>query len=128
MIKNNLTGDYYIGQSKDLGLRFKNYFNNSYLNSKNTFIISRALIRYGFINFSIIILEYCDESQLTVREQFYMDKLQPKSPAPARRHHLRWWANILKIAKSSSGYTHSDESKEKRSKALKGLYTKEKSP
>ena len=50
---NNLqTGDIYIGSSTNLSNRFRNYFNISYL-SKNDLIISRALIKYGFINFSL---------------------------------------------------------------------------
>ena len=48
------------------------------------------------------------------REQYYLDSLQPQY-------------NILKLAGSSSGYTHSEESKDKRSKALKGVYTGSKS-
>jgi group I intron endonuclease len=80
------------------------------LKSKGGFIISRALIKYGYANFSVSILEYCDKSDLLVKEQYYFDKLDPQY-------------NILKIAGSSQGYKHTDESKAKRSKALKGVYT-----
>jgi len=84
------------------------------LKDKQSFIISRALIKYGYINFSISILEYCDKSNLLEREQYYLDSLQPQY-------------NILKFAGSSLGYTHSQESKDKTSKALKGVYTGSKS-
>ena len=110
---NKITGDIYIGQSSNLALRFKNYFNLSYLKSKENFIISRALIKYGYSNFSITILEYCNKSELLNREQYYLDKLGPKY-------------NILKIAGSSLGHTLSEETKGKISKALKGVYAGEK--
>jgi len=114
MLTNKLTNDIYIGQSLDISKRFKNYFNISYIKSKYTFIISRALIKYGYSKFSLTILEYCDKSDLLKREQYYFDKLNPQY-------------NILKIAGSSLYYKHSEETKAKISKALKGIYEKEKS-
>jgi len=115
MITNNITKDIYIGQSIDISNRFKNYFNLSYIKSKNSFIISRALIKYGYSNFSVAILEYCDKSHLLVREQYYLDKLNPQY-------------NILKIAGSSLKSKHTEETKVKISNSLKGVYIKEKSP
>ena len=109
LLTNKLTDEIYVGQSIDLSKRFIRYFNLSYLKSKESLIISRALIKYGYVNFSVSILEYCDKSILTEREQYYLDKLEPKY-------------NILKIAGSSLGYKHSEVSKQKRSKALKGVY------
>jgi hypothetical protein len=112
---NKLTDEIYVGQSVDLSKRFIRYFSLSYLKSKESLIISRALIKYGYVNFSVSILEYCDKSILTEREQYYLDKLEPKY-------------NILKIAGSSLGYIHSQVSKQRRSKALKGVYVGIKSP
>jgi len=117
MLTNKLTKDIYIGQSTDLSNRFINYFNLSYLKSKDSFIISRALIKYGYSNFSLTILEYCGAkllSDLTIREQYYFDKLNPEY-------------NILKIAGSSLNFKHSEETKTKISKSLKGVYVKENS-
>jgi len=96
MLTNKLTNDIYIGQSADISKRFKNYFNFSYIKSKDSFIISRALLKYGYSNFSVTILEYCDKSNLIVREQYYFNKLNPQY-------------NILKIAGSSTGFKHSPE-------------------
>jgi group I intron endonuclease len=115
LLTNKLTDEIYVGQSVDLSKRFIRYFSLSYLKSKESLIISRALIKYGYVNFSVSILEYCDKSILTEREQYYLDKLEPKY-------------NILKIAGSSLGYIHSQVSKQKRSKALKGVYVGIKSP
>jgi len=111
---NKLTNDIYIGQSINLSKRFIRYFNLSYLNNRNTLVINRALIKYGYSNFSLEILEYCDIANLNEREQYYFDTLNPKY-------------NVLKIAGSSLGYKPSEETNAKKSKALKGIYTKEKS-
>ena len=78
MLTNKLTDEIYVGQSVDLSKRFIRYFSLSYLKSKESLIISRALIKYGYVNFSVSILEYCDKSILTEREQYYLDKLEPK--------------------------------------------------
>jgi hypothetical protein len=78
MLTNKLTGDIYVGQSIDLRKRFLNYFNLSYLSRRNELIICRAIIKYGYSNFSITILEYCDKCDLDIREQHYFDVLNPK--------------------------------------------------
>ena len=118
---NKLTNDIYIGQSIDLSKRFIKYFNMSYLKNRGTLVINRALIKYGYSNFTLEILEYSDKANLTEREQYYIDKLNPKY-------------NTLKIAGSSpllrkqgGGHKLSEETKEKISKSLKGIYVKEKS-
>jgi len=115
MLTNNLTGKIYIGQSIDISNRFKNYFNPSYLKRSRSILISRALIKYEYLNFSLTILEYCDKSNLLVREQYYLDKLNPQY-------------NILKIAGSYLNSKHTEDTKAKISKSLKGVYIKEKSP
>jgi len=118
MLTNQLTGDIYVGQSTDISKRFKNYFNISYLNSKPGYIINRALLKYGYSKFSLTILEYCDISDLTIREQYYFDKLEMAPPTQY---------NILKIAASSLGFKPSEDTKDKISNALKGVYIGDKS-
>jgi len=58
--------------------------------------ISRALLKYGYSNFKLEILEYCEPSNCLEREQFYFDLLQPEY-------------NILITAGSSLGFRHSEE-------------------
>lgn len=114
MWTNKLTGDIYVGQSVDLRKRFIKYFSLSYINSRKELIISRALIKYGYTNFSVTILEYCKESYLDIKEQYYFDTLNPQY-------------NIKKVAGGSSkGLILSEEHKAKISKSLKGVYTGEK--
>lgn len=69
--------------------------------------ISRALLKYGYSKFKLEILEYCSPEDLIEREQYYLKSLEP-------------YYNILKIAGSSLGYTHSQETKDKMAAAKKG--------
>lgn len=58
---NKLNGKFYIGSSKNLKNRFLKYFNlNNISKIKNNLTISRALVKYGYNNFRLEILEYCD--------------------------------------------------------------------
>jgi group I intron endonuclease len=114
MFTNKITKKIYIGQSSDLSNRFKNYFNSSYIKSKSSIIIHKALIKYGYPNFSLTILEYCNKSDLLTREKFYFEKLNPQY-------------NILKIAGSSKKSKASENTKAKTIKSLKRVYIKEKS-
>ena len=98
--RNNINGKCYVGSGVNLGKRFKEYFSLKYLAGCGNMNISKALMKYGYFNFSIEILEYCDKSQLISREQYYMDLLKPEY-------------NILKVAGSSLGFKHSEESRKK---------------
>ena len=114
MLTNKITKKIYIGQSKDLSNRFKNYFNFSYLKNKANLIICQTIVKYGYSNFSLTILEYCDKFELLTREQFYCDKFNPQY-------------NRLKIAGSSLNSKHSEYIKTRISKSLKEVSIKEKS-
>jgi len=114
---NKINGNFYIGSSKNLSNRFRQYFNLSYISQvKNQLSISRALIKYGYDNFRLEILEYCENSKSTLlnREQYYMDLLNPVY-------------NIEKIAGSSAGRVLSEETKLLISKSLKKRYSIHKS-
>lgn len=92
---NLVNGKSYLGSSVDLSRRFTSYFNYSYLSS-NKMIICQSLLKYGYGNFALEIIEYCDPSLAVSREQYYMDLLKPEY-------------NILKTAGSSLGFKHSEE-------------------
>lgn len=59
-------------------------------------IINKALKKHKHCNFSLEILEYCEPSNVISREQYYLDLLKPEY-------------NILKIAGSSLGFKHTEE-------------------
>lgn len=91
---NKVNGKTYIGSSANLGKRLSNYYNLSYISSGNM-SINKALIKYGYSNFTLEILEYCDRKDILVREQYYLDLCKPEY-------------NILKVAGSNLGYIHSE--------------------
>lgn len=40
-------------------------------------MIHKALLKYGYSNFSLEILEYCNQRDIVKREQYYLDLLKP---------------------------------------------------
>ena len=110
---NKLSGSFYIGSAKNLRTRIYSYLQLSILlKGKNNSIITRALIKYGYSNFSLEILEYCDVSKLIEREQYYFDLLEPDY-------------NIAKVAGSTIGVPRSEEFKNKLRELRKGKVHKE---
>lgn len=74
--------------------RLYKYFSIKHLAKYKT-PIHNALLKYGFKNFSLEILEYCEKGvDLVKREQYYFDLLKPEY-------------NLLKIAGSPLGFKHS---------------------
>jgi len=63
---------------------------------ENNTPIHNALIKYGYSNFSLEILEYCDVKNTILREQYFIDTLKPEY-------------NILQKAGSSLGFKHSEK-------------------
>lgn len=89
----------YIGSSKSLSTRFKQYFNYNHISyPKRNLIIYKALLKYGYAGFRLEILEYCSPEVLLEREQFCFDMFSPDY-------------NILKVAGSPLGYRHSEAAK-----------------
>src|SRR5205085_9738932 len=58
MWTNNINKKRYIGSSQYLNKRFKEYFNVNYLFRNTSMYICNALIKHGYCNFSLTILEY----------------------------------------------------------------------
>lgn len=96
---NNINSKTYVGSSVNLTERLYKYFSIQHLTKYKT-PIHNALLKYGFDNFSLEILEYCEQGVYPVtREQYYFGLLKPEY-------------NILEIAGSSLGFKHSDETLE----------------
>jgi group I intron endonuclease len=86
------------------------YFSVSNLKAEITrsrSVIYRSLLKYGYSNFLLEILEYCESSHVILREQHYLNLLKPDY-------------NILKFAASSRGLKPSKETKAKISAKLTG--------
>ena len=74
-ITNKITGDFYIGSSKDIKLRWATHKSPSthkrYPNAK----LYKAMAQYGRDNFTIEVIEETDN--LREREQYYIEQLKP---------------------------------------------------
>jgi len=106
---NLITDKSYIGSSISLGGRFSNYYSLAYLKKRvkrGSSIIYNSLLKYGYNNFSLDILEYCEPNELIKREQYYIDILKPEY-------------NISKTAGSRLGTKQSEETKQLISNARK---------
>jgi group I intron endonuclease len=77
---NNINGKSYVASSTSLSNELNIYYSLSSLRRevKGSIIIYRALLKYGYSNFSLDILEYCEPSVLIAREQYYIDYLKPE--------------------------------------------------
>jgi len=64
--------------------------------TRNTRPVHKALLKYGHDNFILEILEYCKNTELLEREQYYLYLLNPEY-------------NILKHAYSMLGFKHSED-------------------
>lgn len=97
---NNINDNFYIGSSINLKGRMKNYLNKAYLKSKQNFNmpITKALLKYGYANFDLFILEYTQLNKISIRETYYITTLLP-------------YYNVLKEGYSSIGYKHTEETK-----------------
>lgn len=96
---NSINNKTYVGSSTNLSERFLDYYQSRVL-LKNKTPIHNALLKYGYSNFSLEILEYCKREQAISKEQYYFYLLKPKY-------------NILKIAGSSLGYSHREDTIER---------------
>lgn len=106
MISNKINGKFYIGKSNDLTKRFYAYLNINRLENNKNIRINRALLKYGYHNFSRTTLEFIDlkrkepakklsqrreyrdlmrkffglksHNRLTLREDFYIKVFKPQ--------------------------------------------------
>lgn len=132
MWKNSINGKRYIGSSENLNRRFKEYFNINYLLKNNSMYICNSLIKHGYSNFSLIILEYCSPSKCLIREKHYWDLFNPEynlakdptAPFSGRKHSDKTKTKMSDALTGENhpnyGKTHSDETKTIMSEAKKG--------
>ena len=98
MWTNKLNGNKYVGSSMALKRRLLEYYNVNRLLNENSMPINVALIKYGYSNFSLTILDICEKDSLMSREKHFFEIYSPEY-------------NILKTPGSpsrGSGWTHSE--------------------
>lgn len=96
-----LSGKSYVGSALDLTRRFRNYFSAAFLEKElrhGDSLICSSLLKYGYSEFTLEVLEYCDPLGIISREQHYFDNLKPVY-------------NIWTMVRSSKGFKHSAETK-----------------
>ena len=96
----------YIGSASDLYKRFHRHLSQLVKDKHENKYLQNIFNKYGWFNFKFEVLEFCDNKELERKEQFYIDTLNPN-------------VNILRVARSSLGFKHSDESRLKMSNSQK---------
>ena len=100
MWRNLINNKRYIGSSENMHRRFREYFNINHLLKNKSMYICNSLIKHGYSNFSLTILEYCLPDKCLEREGYYWKLFKPEY-------------NIAQDPTAPmSGRTHSDESKQ----------------
>ena len=105
-LQNKLSPDkWYVGQSLDILSRWDIAYKRMYCKKQPK--IYNALKKYGYENFEKVVLEECDESVLTEREDFWMK-------------YYNSIENGYNIREASSKGSVAEETKQKISKSMKG--------
>ena len=106
MIVNKLNGKCYVGSTRSIKVRLYNYFNIALAAIQKGRPISSAILKYGLVNFSFIIIEEVDLSihNLEERETFWIKQIKPEY-------------NSVKEAARNISIPHLDETKLKISKS-----------
>jgi group I intron endonuclease len=95
---NNITNEFYIGSSINLTKRMVSYYYYTNSDKPSKLVIIRAMKKYGTENFSLGILEFCQQDlKICINlEQKWINLYKPKY-------------NVLNIAGNSFGFKHSIE-------------------
>jgi len=116
-IEHIASGQLYIGQSKDIHTRLRDH--KSYLKTgrHRNYFLQKIYTIEGIEGLRFYLVERCEESQLTQKEQSYIDSLHSKYPTGL---------NILDAFEPFKGRSPSLETRQKLSKAATGRkHTKE---
>lgn len=73
-----MNGKKYVGSSVNLRRRLLEYYNINRLLSESSMPINVALLKYGYHNFSLTILETCDINDLMSREKHFFEVYSPE--------------------------------------------------
>ena len=108
-LTNTVDGKIYVGQAQNISKRMVEHKKR-----KKNYPLYNAIRKYTPKNFRVEILEkISDVEKLTVREQYWLDLLEPFVDSDNGY-------NILKMADSFRGYKHTDVALQKMSKVHKG--------
>ncbi len=102
-------GKRYVGSSKNLYNRIHEHYHNLKFNKAHNKHFQAAWNKYGEDAFIYNILEFCSKDVQFIREQYYLDFIQPEY-------------NLTNNVIANTGHKLSKECKEKISKTLKEKY------
>lgn len=124
MIRNEITGDCYVGQSVNIPKRIQGHFRTD---RKHLSKVQKQIVQYGKENFSIILLEECSApEELDQKEIYWMDKLSPSlnTRAGGRKnkifHHSEETKQLLREKAKQQFANMSDEEKQAQLNRLTG--------
>ena len=101
-ITNKNNGKFYIGSSKQIQRRWWEHQNDLNKNQHVNWKLQDAWNQSGASGFEFVIIENVDESQLLVREQFYLDTFKP---------HLVGYNILDKVSGGDNFTNHPDKEK-----------------
>jgi group I intron endonuclease len=107
IIKTKINNRFYIGSAINLYNRMHTHLTHLKQNKHCNLKLQRFVNKYGIENIYFECIELCEKESLIIREQFYIDTLNP-------------FYNISKIAGSTLGIKITKEQSEKLSKFRKG--------
>ena len=109
-IANTTNGKVYIGSAVDLDVRKRRHITALRKGNHHSTKLQRAWSKYGESAFKFSTLLVCDPTQLIMYEQLALDGY----------HAVDRGYNVLRIAGSSAGYKHTEETKRKLSEMFMG--------
>lgn len=127
-ILNKVSGDFYIGSSKNIDKRISNHFKSLEKGKHHSQRLQRAWDKYGKDSFVSEIIEFVEPCNLLKIEQNYLDNLNPP-------YNMRSTANggldfhteetKAKISKASIGKKRSEEVKKRVSEGARRRYERQ---
>jgi group I intron endonuclease len=97
-LRNLKTNKSYVGSAIKLDRRLRDYLSPGFLRKelqKGKSLIYTSILKHGYSNFNLDILEYCEAKDVIKLEQKYLDILKPEY-------------NLCQIAGSMLGFKHSE--------------------
>jgi group I intron endonuclease len=107
-ITNLINNKFYIGSAVSLLSRYHTHKNSFVKNKHKNQHLQNSINKYGIDNFKFEVIELCNKKELLIKEQYYIDTLNPDY-------------NICLIAGNSLGVKRSEEYKENQRKIQTGL-------
>jgi group I intron endonuclease len=127
-IENIVNGKFYIGSAVHFSNRKSDHFRRLKLNIHKNTHLQNSYNKYGKKNFVMTLIEKCEKEELPLREQYYIDSLNPDYNI-CTKVEGRWGLTHTKEVKNKISSSvkkyhqkvgHSEETKRKISKSLKG--------